>query len=68
MATSAGFPKEAASLSKPCSPAIADEVANLERGGRLEGVKPTSSLVELCRAAVGLACAPAVKLMRGMAH
>jgi glutathione synthase/RimK-type ligase-like ATP-grasp enzyme len=48
--------------------AIVDKVANLARGGRLEGVKPISSLVVLCRAAIGLACAPMVKLKRGMAH
>jgi hypothetical protein len=41
MATSAGFPKGTAGLLAPWTLVIVDEVANLERGGRLEGVKPT---------------------------
>jgi hypothetical protein len=68
MATFVEFPKEVARLSASWSFAIVDEVANLGRGGRLEGVKPISLPVVLCRAAVGLACAPTVKLKRGMTH
>jgi hypothetical protein len=45
MATSMEFPKGTVNSPVSSSPVIADEVANLERGGRLEGVKPTSSLV-----------------------
>ena len=41
------FPKEVVSSSVSWTPDIVDEVANLGRGGRLEGVKPISSLVTL---------------------
>jgi hypothetical protein len=38
-----------------CRPGLFDKVGNLERGGRLERVKPTFSLVILWRAAASLA-------------
>jgi hypothetical protein len=38
---------------------------NLGRGGRLEGVKPISSSSCPCGAALALACAASVKLVRG---